>query len=184
MGGLGSGSHYHWWRSSKKTVVEHCRLLDANRWTREGILKAGVWQSGGWCWYRDAERREQTSAIGYEVNTLDDPPWLRLTYTFTQSRDALDYRVRLTTTRPRLGGLRWWFVCPLVVGGRPCNRRVGKLYLPPGARYYGCRHCYDLTYTSCQESRKYNGLFRHIAQNMGADFATVKRLMGRIGKNR
>jgi hypothetical protein len=32
--------------SSKKTVVEHCRFLDASRWMREGILKGGVWQSG------------------------------------------------------------------------------------------------------------------------------------------
>jgi hypothetical protein len=40
------------------------------------------------------------------------------------------------------------------VNGRPCQRRVGKLYLPPGGRYYGCRHCHALTYTSCQEHDK------------------------------
>jgi hypothetical protein len=28
---------------------------------------------------------------------------------------------------------------------------VGKLYLPPGARYFGCRRCHELTYRSCQE---------------------------------
>jgi hypothetical protein len=63
----------------------------------------------------------------------------------------VNYRVDLTATRPRFGGLCWWFVCPLVVGGLGCDRRVGKLYLPPGGRYYGCRHCYGLTYTSCQQ---------------------------------
>lgn len=25
-----------------------------------------------------------------------------------------------------------------------------KLYLPPGAQYFGCRSCYDLTYESAQ----------------------------------
>lgn len=50
-------------------------------------------------------------------------------------------QVWLTATRPRFGGLRWWFVCPLVVKGRSCKRRVGKLYLPPHGRYFGCRHC-------------------------------------------
>src|SRR5262249_13469992 len=65
-----------------------------------------------------------------------------------------DYRVGLTTTRPRFGGLRWWFICPLVVNGYPCGRRVGKLYLPPGGRYSGCRHCCDLTYASCQQHDK------------------------------
>ena len=71
-----------------------------------------------------------------------------------RSGERVDYHVRLTTTRPRFGGLRWWFLCPLLVQGWPCNRRVGKLYLPPGGRYYGCRHCYDLTYRRVQEHDK------------------------------
>jgi hypothetical protein len=61
---------------------------------------------------------------------------------------------------------------------------VGKLYLPPGGRYFGCRHCYNLTYTSCQESRKYDSAFRFLANDTGYDFATVKRVMSRIGKRR
>ena len=65
--------------------MEDCRALDAGRWTREGILKAGVWLSGSWAWDRDAERQEQTAALGYEVNTLDPAgPWLRS----TQEHDA------------------------------------------------------------------------------------------------
>ena len=42
MGGLGSGNRYHWWRGAKKATVESCRMLDANRWTRAEILKAGI----------------------------------------------------------------------------------------------------------------------------------------------
>ena len=41
-----------------------------------------------------------------------------------------------------------------------------------------------MTYTSCQESRKYDGLWRRIAGDMGEDFATVKRRMERIGKRK
>jgi hypothetical protein len=177
MGGSGSGSHYHWWRGSKKQTVQDCRTLDANRWMREGILKDGIQDSGRWCWYRNATLQEIVSRIGYEVNTTDAPPWVRLMYTFTESGTSLDYKVFLRVTKPHLGGLRWWFVCPLIIEGRTCNRRVGKLYLPPGARYYGCRHCYDLTYTSCQESRKYDSLFRHLAASSGFDLATIKELM-------
>jgi hypothetical protein len=135
-------------------VVEDCRCLEANRLSREGILKAGTWQQGTWAWFRDAARTQETSSLGYEVNTRDAPPWLRLSYTITARQEALDYRVALVTTRPRFGGVRWWFVCPLTVNGRPCGRRVGKLYLPPGSRYYGCRRCYKLTYTSCQQHDK------------------------------
>jgi hypothetical protein len=175
MGGPGSGNHYHWWRSGKKTTVEDCRFLDANRWMREGILRAGVWRQGGWAWFRDEEREEKTSSIGYEVNTQDAPPRVRLFYTFTEKGEHVDYCIPLVTTQPHLGGLRWWFVCPLVVNDRPCNRRVGKLYLPPGGRYFGCRHCYDLTYTSCQESHKYDRFYRTLAERTGGDFHEVKR---------
>ena len=152
MGGPGSDNHYyHGWRPAKKTTVEECRSLDASRWMREGILKAGAWHSGGWCWFRDAAQTERTSDIRYEVNTTAAPSWLRLSYTFTASGEAVDYRMWLATTCPRFGGLRWWFICPLVVGRRACGRRVGKLYLPPAGRYFGCRHCYDLTYESVQK---------------------------------
>jgi hypothetical protein len=83
-----------------------------------------------------------------------------LHYTFTETGKDEDYRVGLEATRPRFGGLRWWFLCPLVVRGVPCGRRVGKLYLPPGGRYFGCRHCHDLTYRSAQEHDKRVDLFR------------------------
>jgi hypothetical protein len=151
MGGLGST---RWDSHCKATTVEECRSIDAGRWVREGIIKPGAWVSGSWAWFRDAARTEQTSSIGYEVNAQADPPWLRLHYRFTDTQDTLDYRVRLTTTRPPWRGVRWWFICPLAKNDVACGRRVGKLYLPPAGRYFGCRHCHDLTYTSCQQHDK------------------------------
>jgi hypothetical protein len=132
MGGSGSGSYYHWWRSSKKTVVEDCLSIDANRWMREGILTAGIHRAGSWQWtYRSGRQ----CSIGYEVLTHEmTTPRLRLSYSRTRAgaeeKESVDYRVRLATSRPRFGGLRWWFICPLTVNGRPCRRRMGKLYLP------------------------------------------------------
>ena len=58
--------------------------------------------------------------------------------------------IRLVTTPCHLGGVRWWFVCPLAAGGRACGRRVRKLYLC--GRYFGCRTCHRLTYRTSQES--------------------------------
>jgi hypothetical protein len=186
MGGPGSGNHYHWWRGEKKTVVEDCLSFDANRWMREGILKADALLSGSWRW---TYASGGSFSVSYEVDTRDTwGPVVRLTYSWvlrpTGESGSEDYRVRLTATRPRFGGLRWWFVCPLIVNGRACNRRVGRLYLPPGGRYFGCRRCYNLTYTSCQESRKHDALYRFLAGNMGWDFDTVKQVMGSIGKRR
>ena len=163
MGGPGSGSHYHWWRYGKKTVVERCRSLDANRWMREKILTAAAHLSGEWRWM-NAGTGAETSAIGFEVCTTDQAnPWLRLSYSFSGTGEAVDYRVRLATTYPTFGGLRWWFLCPLRrPDGQTCGRRVGKLYLPLGQRYFGCRQCHDLTYTSCQEhDARVGRLLRH-----------------------
>src|SRR5438067_2317939 len=181
MGGPGSGSH--WRRPGKKTVVEDCLSLDTDRWTRAGTLKAGIQLLGSWRW---TYRGGGGFTVHYEVNTVDPSfAHVRLTYswvwTSTKQEDSEDYLVDLTATVPRFGGLRWWFVCPLVVNGQPCKRRVRKLYLPPDARHFSCRHCHDLTYTSCQESRKYDSAFRILAREMGHDFHTVKRLMKGIG---
>jgi hypothetical protein len=186
MGGPGSGNHYHWWRSGKKSVVEDCLSLDANRWTREGILRQRAHCRGSWRWTYQSGR---SCSIVYEVATFDPArPVVRLSYTLTHGatgqQESLDYDVDLTTTRPRFGGLRWWFVCPLIVNGEHCERRAGKLYLPPGARNFGCLRCHRLTYTSCQESRKYDSAFRWLARDTGYDFATVKRAMNSIGRRR
>jgi hypothetical protein len=180
-GGPGSGSYYHYWRPTKKTTVEECRSLDTNRWMREGIIAAQVCHYGNWVWYRDRDHKEITSTISYCVNTLASLPKVRLTYTFTESKLSIDYSIPLTSTRPRFGGIRWWFRCPLAVRDRPCLRRVGKLYLPPGGRYFGCRHCYGLTYTSCQDSHRFDRLYSSIALNVGCEPADVRRVLSRRG---
>ena len=64
------------------------------------------------------------------------------------------YAVPLTTVPQKYGGVRWYFRCALQTGsGKMCNRRVSKLYKPRGANYYGCRHCYNLSYASRNVSR-------------------------------
>ncbi len=153
MGGYGSGRRASW---NKRTTVEACRQLDAGRWMHEGIVRAGACQWGSWVW-RNASTGEQLAAIGYGVQTQERAGWVRLSYTITPhtgERRDYAYTVPLVTTRLHSGGFRWWFLCPLSRNEQPCLRRVGKLYLPPSGRYYGCRQCYNLTYTSSQESDK------------------------------
>src|SRR5690348_15285567 len=110
MVGLGSG---RWGWHARAQTVEGCLTLDANRWTREGILKTWGCSAGAWRWMDEGG---QESCVGYEVCTRDETgPWLRLYYSFPATASAEDYRVGLTTTEPWFGGLRWWFLCPLVV---------------------------------------------------------------------
>jgi hypothetical protein len=96
-----------------------------------------------------------------QTSATPDNAWLRLRY--RADGEAVDYKVQLVTTKPNYGGRRWWFICPIVRrdGGPP--RRVAKLYLPSGSKYFGSREAYGLTYTSCQESGKSRGLFRRLA---------------------
>ena len=83
----------------------------------------------------------------------------------------LEYDVRLETTHSSRGGVRWWFLCPLVRDGRPCGRRVQKLYLPPNARQFGCRHCYGLTYQSRRRGARARAVHKayKIRERLGGD---------------
>lgn len=98
----------------------------------------------------------ESSSISVNSTVHDGIGWIRLRYTQTDwdgKKESLDYRVALTITKCRLGGRRFWFVCPLTKAEKPCQRRVGKLYI--SGKYFGCRTCYELGYRT--QYRKYSG---------------------------
>jgi hypothetical protein len=167
--------------STKKTAGGSCLSLGANRWMREGILKAGAHRRGCWQW---AYHGGRTASISYDAD-LQNPDHAFVTLEYSKGGGSLDqpqslrYPIELASTVPRFGGLRWWFVCPLVVRGRPCRRRVGKLYLPGGARYFGCWGCHGLAYTSSQEAHKGDALLGRIAADVGCSLRDVKRALSR-----
>jgi hypothetical protein len=49
-------------------------------------------------------------------------------------------QVKLVTTIPQYGGIRYWFACP------KCARRVNRLCVPDGGVDLACRHCHHLAY--------------------------------------
>jgi hypothetical protein len=108
----------------------------------------------GLTWTRKLSGR--TNSIGIVVDVLSEP-YVKLSYTITDRNSGektdYDYKVGLTTTPCHYGGVRYWFICPLSTNGVYCGRRVGTLFLAPGGRYFGCRHCYDLFYESRNECR-------------------------------
>jgi hypothetical protein len=78
-------------------------------------------------------------------------------------------RVRIVHSTCRLGGVRPYFICPGVVNGVACERRVKKLY--GQGRYFLCRHCYRLAYASQREGAWDRALRRanKIRQRLGGD---------------
>ena len=180
MGGQGSGqTYYHWWRPEKKATVEDCLTIDAGRWGREGALRLGRNNRGSVRW---TYRSGNTFAVHYEARLADEARprvWLRYWWRWGDGEpQSEDYSVGLTATHPPFGGLRWWFLCPLIVDGAPCRRRVGELYLPRRADHFGCRLCYDLTYTSSQEANAHGcAILRTVAANLGTSLRDVQRAL-------
>jgi hypothetical protein len=184
MGGPGSGRFYRW---DRRTRVEECRSIEAGRWVREGILRPGARVTGGWKW-SDAQTGEERASISYLVDATDaDAPWVRLLYRVGVNdgeRESMNYRVELETTALPWGGVRWWFRCPLSVNGLPCGRRVSKLHLPPGGKYFGCRHCHGLTYESSQESHRYDSVFAMLGAEMGLSGRAVRDVFAGLEKGK
>jgi hypothetical protein len=69
----------------------------------------------------------------------------------------------------RFGGTRPYFICKGFRAGKECQRRVAKLYL--SNRYFLCRHCSQLTYTSQWEQPWERALRRanKLRQRLGID---------------
>lgn len=90
------------------------------------------------------------ASIGITVCVWDDAPrYLELSYIQTDyagNTKDFKYKVPIVTTRCHFGGYRYWFVCPLITDNQRCGRRVGVVY--KAESYFGCRHCYNLTYAS------------------------------------
>ncbi len=167
MGGFGSG-----WNGAKKTAVEDGLTLSMSALIKKGALVPGRMTHGTWCWSWRGED-EPFARIGYAADLLDrDNGTLRLDYLV--NKEPVACTVRLVTTRPTYGGLRWWLVCPVT------GRRAAKLHLPSGGRLFACRQAYGLTYRSCQEC----GQFRRLFASMGAELGMSPKDVARSLKQK
>ena len=152
------------WSYSSRWMVDECKSISTKFLNEHHYFDGGV-RWGGMSWSRGDEK---TGSIGFVVSTVEGDEYIRFQYTQTDKdtgeKSELDYKARLTWMPCYFGGRRWWFICPLVVNGRVCNRRVGVLYLGEG-KYFGCRHCYNLTYESSKESHKFDTFFLRMGIN-------------------
>lgn len=140
MGGFGSGRPSGFGRDK----VESYRSIDVNRLHKAGCLAPG-WL-GGWEWKKEGERVAWISMQAEEH---------RLVLSYNYRRDGEEWQsieepVPIVRVPCRFGGTRPYFICPGIVNGVTCSRRVAKLY--GLGRYFLCRHCYRLAYASQSES--------------------------------
>jgi hypothetical protein len=135
MGGYGSG---YWYRWNSKATVESQYKIDIRSLKKRGYLHPGT--SGTLSWGSSGEKY---NSIGFRVET----DRLALNYHNQQNGGAweqIEDEIFFTWTPCNYGGNRQWFLCP------GCNRRVAIVY---GSKYYRCRYCHNLTYSSQRESK-------------------------------
>jgi len=131
--------------------ADYLRKLRISFLKKEGYLnspKTGVIE-----WRKD----EEVSSVGIESHIDEYHPYIRLLYTQTDNegkKKAFDYKVFLNRTPCSYGGYRYWFLCPLSRSGMMCGKRSGVLY--KAGDYFGCRHCYNLTYWSRKHNINYS----------------------------
>jgi hypothetical protein len=159
MGGFGSGRR----SGSGRDTVEACRSIDVNRLYREGCLREGL--SGSWQWTQDGEK------VAW-INLRADQDRLHLSYRVRMGGgdwEDVTETVRIVCVACPFGGARPYFICPGVVNGIACRRRVAKLHGP--GRYFLCRHCYRLAHASQSETPWYRALRRanKVRQRLGGD---------------
>jgi len=136
-------------RWSTRLLVERCRAVDVESMQRDGVFGSPWGTSWKFLWL-DASGNAD-AYLDYAV-FRSEGLWLQLGRELRDHGRAIqlagELRIRVTSTRPHFGRRRFWFLCPFVRDGKACGRRVGRLYLPPGEQFIGCRICPNLIHES------------------------------------
>jgi len=135
MGGYGSGRWYRW--NSKKTAESQYRIdirwMKKQQYLRPGKVGVLAWECGGKDTGSISFRMEHDRIILNYQNREKGGDW-----------ENIEDEIFFTWTPCNYGGRRPWLICP------GCGRRVAVLY---GGKYYRCRHCRNLNYTSQHENK-------------------------------
>ena len=140
MGGRGSGRR-NYGGGDGKTTTESQHRIDIRWLKKQGYLRPGVAGLLSWSRSWDGESKE-TGSIGYKMEANRMILFYRIQVNGGEWVPA-EQTIRFDRTPCNYGGYRQWFLCR-------CGRRVAVLY--GAGKYFLCRHCYDLCYTSQQET--------------------------------
>ncbi len=124
------------------------------------LNKEYSFQSGGINWtYGQSKNSIIFSVIKDNWDTTSEKAYINLKYSYTNhytgEKESMNNKIDLVTTFCRYGGKRYWFICPLIKNGNYCGRRVGVLFSID--KWFGCRHCGNITYSKQNLSSRYNG---------------------------
>lgn len=132
-----------------RAIAEQSNALSISWLNKKGLLpKKGGWRDGTVTWTHGWSESKSSIGIYVVIGQGNQPSYIKLTYThtshWTDEKSDMEFRISLTMTPCNLGGVRYWFICPLTKNGRYCGRRVGVVYAI--GKWFGCRHCGDIAY--------------------------------------
>ncbi len=127
---MSSGRYYRW---AKKALVSDHYRLDAHKMLAQTDLSRPGMHT--WQWLRGEQK---VASLRYQVRP--EHCAVQLSYDY-RDQPVAPYLVHWTTTTPRYGGQRYWWLCPA------CGRRCAYLY---SGQVFICRQCHALTYESAQ----------------------------------
>ena len=155
-----------------KQEADWCKKIEI--WWLLRDMENGDYRNKTISWGTNGDR----GSVGCVVDLSEDDPSVRFHYTqtdnYSDEKKDFDYKVQLVETSCHFGGTRYWFKCHLYKSGVYCGRRVGVLY--KDGDWFGCRHCYELTYSSRKANRKYKHypLFRVLELETKAEKLEMK----------
>lgn len=138
--------------SGARDTVEGAKRIELS-WLKKNNYLVGLY-GGKMTWSRNGN---PTGNIDIRVDTYSDNPNIKLTYKIRKHGEELwtdiDYSLKMESLPCRYGGKKWFFICGLYKNNQYCGRRVRVLYQT--GNYFGCRHCANLSYDSCNASGIY-----------------------------
>jgi len=167
MGGLGSGRQAY----KYEYTVEDCLSIKTGSIFQGKCNMPGSCRSGTLYWTIDGQR---IGLVQYGVCLKLKSPYIVLQHNGNKTK--ISYSVFLSYTHPNFGGFRYWFNCP------KCGKRVGKLYMAPGSKYFLCRQCQNLTYTSCRKSHSDDTIIKHMSSKTSLSWIEAKQAILDIRK--
>lgn len=137
MGGRGSGRRFHY---HPKITAESQRRIDVRWLKKQGHFTPNTIGTLKWEW--------GNKQIGFVVYYMEADLMITF-YPFLNHGkwEHIAQKICFDKTPCNYGNLRSWLLCP------GCSKRVAILY--GAGKFFLCRHCCNLTYSSQQECREY-----------------------------
>lgn len=160
------GSSSSGWYRGRRTTVEDGITLSLSALKRLGLLEHG--KSGMVTWNQAGRT---VAMVGVITDLREDSAAVHL---IMKRKDGSDWRqtIRLVSTVPTFGGMKWWLVCPRT------GKRCRVVHWPPGASRFASREAYGLGYRSSQTcSASHRKRLAMLAAACGVTYDDVRRAL-------